>query len=641
MPMPESFEAWDCTPPVLPARSRLYTLPPIGIGTSLVESLSSYVVRLADAHAVSVGDLVGRELSQAGEKPLVWLGRFMRQHRAASHGFHARENAINGSGETARRWIKAIERATLQNRLRFLTLSPFEQVFSRQGVPRGARAWCSACYEEQKGCGKAIYDPLLWTVALVTLCPRHLTRLEEECPHCRRRSMPLAVYSRPGHCSHCQEWLGKPVESADRHGHNPEAAPDPALMRAQIIGDLIRMAPALDGVALHRVWIGNLKACIETVVNGSLGAFAGICQISRSPLTSYLDGRGLPSLDVMLRMSQNLGIPLTAFLEIEPQKAVALWEAAKQNVSGAVPVARSRPLKEARLALQQAALEQPPPSLTEIAKRLGYKGADRLYQVDRDLCKRLAANYRRSGRSHGWRKKGGKIICEQADLRMLLEESLALDEPVSAHHIAARIGYANDGYLQRKFPDLCRAIRRKIAVQEAERRVAMERLLTEALNEEPPPTLNDLRARLGYSSSECLQLHFPGLCKQLLARKQGARLQRIAELKRKLEARLAETSAVSLSAASQSLGLSTIHLRELCPEECAALTSRYVRWRHEESEQRKARLIGEVQAVVEQLHAHGKFPTMPRVTALLPSIALREWYALTAAVKAARVAIGV
>ncbi len=109
-----------------------------------------------------------------------------------------------------------------------------------------------ACYEEEKGCGEAIYDPLLWTVALVTLCPCHLTRLEEECPHCRSRSMPLAVYSRPGHCSNGQEWLGKPVESADRHGRKLEAAPDAALMRAQAIGDLIRMAPALDRVALHR-----------------------------------------------------------------------------------------------------------------------------------------------------------------------------------------------------------------------------------------------------------------------------------------------------------------------------------------------------------------------------------------------------
>jgi AraC-like DNA-binding protein len=410
-------------------------------------------------------------------------------------------------------------------------------------------------------------------------------------------------------------------------------------MRAQAIGNLIRIAPVLDGVSLHRVFTTNLKACIGTVVNGNLWAFARICQISRSSLTFYLDGRGLPSLDATLRIGEKLSIPLTAFLEIEPLKALALWEVARQKVSDAVPAARSRPLEEARRALQQAALEQPPPSLTEIAQRLGYKGAERLYQVDRDLCKRLAANYRRSGRSHSWRKKGGKIICAPADLQIMLKESLALDEPVSAHHIAAQVGYANDGYLQGKFPDLCRAIRQKIAARRAERRAAMESLLTAALNE-PPPTLNDLRVRLGYASSECLQLHFPGLCRQLLARKQGAREQRVADLKEKLVALLAETPAVSLSAASQRLGLSTTHLKDLFPEECAALASRYVRWRHEASAHRKAQLLGEVQEVVEQIHAYGQYPTLPRVTALLPSTALREWHALTAAVKAARVAIG-
>ncbi len=636
MPLPESFESWDCTPPAVPTRSRLSALPPIGIGTPMVESLCSYVVRLADAHAVSVGDLVGRELSPFGEKPLVKFGRFMQQHRADSHGFHSRANAINGFGEAPRRWIDTIERATFQNGLRFLTLSPFERCFSRQGLPRGTRAWCPACYEEQRGRGEAVYDPLLWTVALVTACPRHLTRLADECSHCRRESLPLAVYSRPGHCSHCQEWLGKLADS----GPNPEPVPHTESMRVQAIGDLIRIAPALDGVALHCVWTANLKTCIDTVVDGNLGAFAKICQISRSPLTLYLDGRGLPRLDVMLRISGKLGIALTAFLEIEPQKAVAQWEAARQNVRGTVPVVKSRPIEEARLALQQAVMEQPPPSLTEITRRLGYKGAERLYQVDRDLCKQLTANYRRSGRSHGWRKKGGTIICAQADLQMMLEESLALDEPVSAHHIAARLGYANDGYLQRIFPDLCRAIRRKIAAQEAQRRVAMERLLTDALSAEPPPTLNDLRVRLGYSSSECLQLHFPGLCKQLLARKQGARAQRVVELKQVFQALLAEKPAVSLSAASQRLGLSITHLKDLFPAECAALTSAYVRWRHDASAQRKEQLIGEVQEIVEQIHARGQYPTLPRVVALLPSTALREWHALTAAVKTARVVIG-
>ena len=208
----------------------------------------------------------------------------MQQHRANSHGFHARANAINGFREAPRSWIDTIERATFQDRLRFLTLLPFKGFFSMQGVPRGTRAWCPSCYEEQRGREEAVYDPLLWTVALVTVCPRHFTQLADECPHCRHKSLPLAVYSRPGHCSHCQEWLGKSADSTDQHGPNPELAPNAELMRLQAIGDLIRIAPALDGVALHCVWTANLKACIDTVVNGNSAAFAEICQISRSPL---------------------------------------------------------------------------------------------------------------------------------------------------------------------------------------------------------------------------------------------------------------------------------------------------------------------------------------------------------------------
>lgn len=244
-PMQETFESWDCSIPALPARSRLYALPPIGIGTPWVESLSSYVVRLADAHAVSVGDLVGRELSPFAVKPLVWFGRFMQQTRATSHGFHARAHAINGFGESPRRWTDALERATLHAPLRFLTLLPFSGVFSRQGVPRGSRAWCAACYEEWRTRGDTVYEPLLWTINLVTGCPRHVVLLIEECPHCHRRSMPLAVYSRPGHCSHCQGWLGSTAAQAESSGTTPVVETE--LERAEAIAELVAIAPQLDG----------------------------------------------------------------------------------------------------------------------------------------------------------------------------------------------------------------------------------------------------------------------------------------------------------------------------------------------------------------------------------------------------------
>src|SRR5438128_1248201 len=75
------FDSWDSIPPVLPPRSRLYMLKPVGIGTPFVESLSGYIARLADVHAVSVGDLVGRELSPAAAEPLIRFGQALRLQR--------------------------------------------------------------------------------------------------------------------------------------------------------------------------------------------------------------------------------------------------------------------------------------------------------------------------------------------------------------------------------------------------------------------------------------------------------------------------------------------------------------------------------------------------------------------------------
>jgi hypothetical protein len=62
------YESWDLTLPTLSRRSRLYQLEPIGIGTPMVESLSGYLARLAEAHCLSpylldlkeVAPLVGR-----------------------------------------------------------------------------------------------------------------------------------------------------------------------------------------------------------------------------------------------------------------------------------------------------------------------------------------------------------------------------------------------------------------------------------------------------------------------------------------------------------------------------------------------------------------------------------------------------
>jgi len=58
----ESYEEWDMTIPPLPSRSRLYCLEPAGIGTPYVESLTSYITRLAATHHISPTTLIKREI---------------------------------------------------------------------------------------------------------------------------------------------------------------------------------------------------------------------------------------------------------------------------------------------------------------------------------------------------------------------------------------------------------------------------------------------------------------------------------------------------------------------------------------------------------------------------------------------------
>src|ERR1700733_4169891 len=102
-----AFQGWDDhVTPQLP-RTILHPLEPVGIGGAFVESLTSYVVRLADAHALCVGDLVGRILSRDAQ------GRQVRLYRASQ--------GINGFGHVAEQWVDALSSATKLPNLKMLT----------------------------------------------------------------------------------------------------------------------------------------------------------------------------------------------------------------------------------------------------------------------------------------------------------------------------------------------------------------------------------------------------------------------------------------------------------------------------------------------------------------------------------------
>ena len=90
------FESWSLTTPPLPPRTVLYSIKPIGVGTALVESLTGYVARLAEAHSVSVGNLVGSVLSDLANPHGPIITPTAKAVRVGYHGFRAESYAVNG-----------------------------------------------------------------------------------------------------------------------------------------------------------------------------------------------------------------------------------------------------------------------------------------------------------------------------------------------------------------------------------------------------------------------------------------------------------------------------------------------------------------------------------------------------------------
>src|SRR6266571_1317151 len=110
--MQRLFESWSLLSPPVPPRTVLYSIKPIGIGTALVESLTGYVARLAEEHAVSVGDLVGRVLSDLANPHGPIITRAAKAVRVGGHGFRAASYALNGVSDQTAKWVHAVESAT-------------------------------------------------------------------------------------------------------------------------------------------------------------------------------------------------------------------------------------------------------------------------------------------------------------------------------------------------------------------------------------------------------------------------------------------------------------------------------------------------------------------------------------------------
>lgn len=442
-----TYKALDLQQPTIPTRSRLYCLEPIGVGTPNVESLTGYVQRLAQAHGVSSGKLIFSEISVlTGQRYLATKNKYERSLPATN------TPALNGTKSMATRWVQALETLTQQTNLNSLTMLPWGEVISQRGLLRRYRAWCPLCYDQWRVAGQVIYEPLIWALDVVIICPSHHQNLQTYCPYCQQQLPLLSVNSRPGFCSKCEAWLGVPKQAkAFNSKLLSKAELDWQLVVVENVGELIATTPHLL-FPLPRARIKEaISSCIDQTVGGKATTFAQLFKIFHKTVISWQTGEEIPKMNALLQIIYWLEIPLIDFLTkediaINSNRIATQLESKKQRRRENY---QKQPLNLKRIqqTLLAALEEKPPPALTKVIKKLGYTGSGTFYKYFRDLCHRIVA------RHTNYRK------VKQEERKLFLVSVLEGNEipPPSMKEVARRIG-AIDSSLHIEFPSLSQAI---------------------------------------------------------------------------------------------------------------------------------------------------------------------------------------
>jgi len=386
------YELWDLTKPVVLPRSRLYHLEPVGVGTAYVESLTGYIARLAESHCLLPGVLISKFIAPLVKKAYV--------QASANMGLRAlfnRASALNGTGSMALDFVQALEALTLRSELRFLTLLICSETIPSRGLFRAEQAWCPACYNEWHLSGQVVYEPILWTIETVTVCPHHHQPLCNQCPYCHQQLPLLGWRSRPGYCSNCGEWLGmNPDITPSIELHNDELKYHVWLV--DVIGELIARTPHLSSTLPRENIAKSLRLAVNIVTEGNVAAFARLLKMPKNTVWMWHTGKVLPQLDVLLQVCYCLGISLLDFLTNEAiytEPRIKITQKSLTRQCSPRPAQKSFNSIQVRQVLLSALnnAQEPPPTMKEVAERLDYNRRT-ISQHFPDLCRAISAKSR-------------------------------------------------------------------------------------------------------------------------------------------------------------------------------------------------------------------------------------------------------
>lgn len=322
-------------------RTSLFSLVPQGLGTVQVESLTSYIRRLALAHVVSPCTLVREQVlkpyrSARGQRHLIFEPSRIGE-------------SLNGDNDASRLVVRSLSALTGITELDKTTAQRLAQGIDFSTAFRKRRGWCPACLASSEA-----YDRLVWALSIWRTCPIHRLPILERCTSCGREHRPLHPTASPACCS----WCGADLTESS----TTPLSGDVDVHAELIIEQLLALS---DDAFVDRTSVATLVTNAALAVGG-LRPLGRIAAVSPAELSAISSGRFRPGLRTLVRCVLAAGSTVEGLLAL-PQKAHVAHPGGRRarNQRGSDPALRVALLKT----LDHAG--SAPPSLRGFAKVSG------------------------------------------------------------------------------------------------------------------------------------------------------------------------------------------------------------------------------------------------------------------------------
>ncbi|MFD2655508.1 TniQ family protein [Gracilibacillus thailandensis] len=392
----------------LSSRTELYNIKPIGIGTPYVESLSSYISRIAEDHNLAVSALLSKVIA-----PMLNIDYLKDQ---LSQGIiKDTSHFINENSPVTLEYSNALELLTSRDDLRSLTMLNWQGIFSKKLFSR-YRKWCPICLNKIKSNSKIIYEPLIWYISDIKKCEVHEVVLHDKCSNCKRNLPFLHKKLMVGYCQYCGSWLG------DNLVFNKKNLTEEDTFIYQNYKELLANS-SKQSIYPTRVFISNfLNRLMKKLDIRSVAKLANILELNPGTVNSWVKGRRQPSSESLLKIARKIGLTIYEMIYDNNKKLVL--EIKKDSY---LQQQKSISISEIEDRLKKEVNSKEPKSLNRISKEYGFyiDTAKRNFPI---LCEKVTENFNSY--------KEQKVKKRRIEIEEKLKDCLSKETPISLNQFS-------------------------------------------------------------------------------------------------------------------------------------------------------------------------------------------------------------